>query len=99
MTAKVEIIAMHRHKSSGFQLVQVAAAAALLAGCAHHPPPKQFSATAPYSKTFTGSGDTVCWSVKRALLSQGYMLDRPNDGGVLTGPEARARTPKLKAST
>lgn len=44
-----------------------------------------FTSTAPFSKTISGSGDTVCWSVKRALLSQGYMLDRPSDSGVLTG--------------
>lgn len=43
------------------------------------------NAQAPFSKTFSGSGDTVCWSVKRALLSQGYMLDRPSESGVLTG--------------
>ena len=44
-----------------------------------------FTSTAPFSKTISGSGDTVCWSVKRAMLSQGYMLDRPTDSGVLTG--------------
>jgi hypothetical protein len=46
---------------------------------------QQFSSVAPFSKTIAGSGDAVCWSVKRALLSQGYMLDRPSDSGVLTG--------------
>jgi hypothetical protein len=44
-----------------------------------------FTSTAPFSRTISGSGDAVCWSVKRALLSQGYMLDRPTDSGVLTG--------------
>ncbi|MGH8150233.1 MAG: DUF2242 domain-containing protein [Steroidobacteraceae bacterium] len=44
------------------------------------------SESAPFSKTLTGSGDIVCWSVKRALLSQGYMLDNPEDSStVLTG--------------
>jgi hypothetical protein len=81
------------YKSTGTEFMSVAAAA-LLAGCAHHPPPQQFTATAPYSRTFTGSGDAVCWSVKRALLSQGYMLDRPNDAGVLTG--SRDEQPKAK---
>ena len=76
----------------------MAAAAALLAGCVNHPPPKQFSAAAPFSKTFSGSGDTVCWSVKRALLSQGYMLDRA-DAGVLTGSRDEQPKPKLNVTT
>ena len=90
---------MHCHKSTRIGLViSLAAAVALQAGCAHHPPP-EFSAAAPFSRTFTGSGDTVCWSVKRALLSQGYMLDRPNDSGVLTGSKDEQPTPKLNVST
>ena len=32
-----------------------------------------------FNKTIQGSGDVVCWSVKRAFLNQGYMLDRSND--------------------
>lgn len=44
-----------------------------------------FTGTAPFSKTVVGSGDAVCWSVKRALLGQGYMLDRSGEAGVLTG--------------
>jgi hypothetical protein len=44
-----------------------------------------FVGTAPFSKTVVGSGDAVCWSVKRALLGQGYMLDRTSEPGVLTG--------------
>jgi hypothetical protein len=57
-------------------------------GCASSKSAKNtgpFTAAAPFSRTMTGSGDSVCWSVKRALLSQGYMLDRPTDAGVLTG--------------
>jgi hypothetical protein len=57
-------------------------------GCAsgrHDVAQGPFTSTAPFSKTVSGSGDAVCWSVKRALLSQGYMLDRPTDAGVLTG--------------
>lgn len=95
--AKVEIIAMHFHKSSGAQAAITAVV--LLVGCAHHPATRQFSAAAPFSKTFTGSGDTVCWSVKRALLSQGYMLDRPNDTGVLTGTRDEQPKPKLNITT
>ena len=62
--------------------------AVVAVGCAsrkHDVARQSFSAAAPFSKTIAGSGDTVCWSVKRALLSQGYMLDRPSDSGVLTG--------------
>ena len=91
---------MRSRKSTGLECVCAAAAAvALVAGCAHHPPPRQFSADAPYSRNFTGSGDEVCWSVKRALLSQGYMLDRPNDGGVLTGSRDEQPKPKLNVTT
>ena len=59
---------------------------------------RQHQLAAPFSKTFTGSGDTVCWSVKRALLSQGYMLDRSNDNGVLTGTRDFQPNPKLNVS-
>lgn len=90
---------MHCHESTGSACAAAAMAAALSVGCAHHPPPQQFSAAAPFSKTFTGSGDTVCWSVKRALLSQGYMLDRPNDAGVLTGSRDEQPKPKLNVTT
>jgi hypothetical protein len=90
---------MHCHKSTRFGLLgSLAAAVALQTGCAHHPP-QEFTAAAPFSRTFTGSGDTVCWSVKRALLSQGYMLDRPNEGGVLTGSKDDQPTPKLNVTT
>jgi len=88
---------MDSHTSSGTRTA--VAAAALLAGCAHHPPPQQFTAAAPYSKTFNGSGDAVCWSVKRALLSQGYMLDHANEGGVLTGSRDEQPKPKLNVTT
>jgi Uncharacterized protein conserved in bacteria (DUF2242) len=90
---------MQSHNATRVAMVSsLAAAIALQAGCAHHPPP-QFTAAAPFSKTFTGSGDAVCWSVKRALLSQGYMLDRPNDAGVLTGSKDEQPNPKLNVST
>src|SRR5579863_5941467 len=87
---------MDNRKWTAAECAFAAAAVALLAGCAsHRPPPQQFTANAPFSRTFTGSGDTVCWSVKRALLSQGYMLDRPNDAGVMTGSRDEQPKPKL----
>ena len=87
---------MRSHKFE--KMPVVATAIVLLTGCAHHPPPQQFTAAAPFSRTFTGSGDAVCWSVKRALLSQGYMLDRPNDAGVLTGSRDEQPNPKLNVT-
>lgn len=74
---------------------------AVAAGCAsrkHDVARDGFSAAAPFSKTLAGSGDTVCWSVKRALLSQGYMLDRPSDSGVLTGTRDYQPNPKLNVT-
>ncbi len=59
---------------------------------------ESISAQAPFSRTFPGSGDAVCWSVKRALLSQGYMLDRPGESGVLTGTREYQPDPKLNVS-
>jgi hypothetical protein len=92
---------MHNHNFTGREFLGVALlATTLMAGCAHHrPPPPQFASDAPYSRTFSGSGDSVCWSVKRALLSQGYMLDRPNDAGVLTGSRDAQPQPKLNVTT
>jgi len=74
----------------------------VLAGCAsgkHKADPGPFTAAAPYSKTISGSGDAVCWSVKRALLSQGYMLERATDSGVLTGTIDTQPKPKLNVTT
>jgi len=75
--------------------------ALIVAGCATPKPDlaqASISVQAPFSQTFQGSGDAVCWSVKRALLSQGYMLDRPNDTGVLTGTRDFQPEPKLNVS-
>jgi hypothetical protein len=90
---------MFRPSSRVAEVTYTAAAAIGLAtGCAHHRPPQEFSANAPFSKTFSGSGDAICWSVKRALLSQGYMLERPNDTGVLTGARDEQPNPKLNVT-
>lgn len=81
-------------------LATVASLAMLAAGCAtkHDLARDSFSSAAPFSKTIAGSGDTVCWSVKRAMLSQGYMLDRPAEAGVLTGTRDFQPKPKLNVT-
>jgi hypothetical protein len=81
--------------------VPLLTAAAIVVGCAsgrHDAARDTFSAAAPFSKTVAGSGDAVCWSVKRALLSQGYMVDRPNDSSVLTGVRDYQPEPKLNVT-
>ncbi len=85
--------ALGRHTA----LVTLGSIAVLVAGCAtkHDLARDSFSAAAPFSRTITGSGDSVCWSVKRAMLSQGYMLDRPAEAGVLTGTRDFQPKPKL----
>jgi hypothetical protein len=89
-----------RHMQEVVSVISVAAALLCVGGCAsRHRPPQQFSANAPFSRTFAGTGDNVCWSVKRALLSQGYMLDRGNEGGVLTGSRDDQPQPKLNVTT
>lgn len=69
------------------RLVGLLSVAAAVIGCAskHDITRGPFTASAPFSKTIAGPADTVCWSVKRALLSQGYMLERSSEPGVLTG--------------
>lgn len=53
-------------------------AVALLAGCGGGSAVKKepFRADTPFSARISGTGESVCWSVKRAVLTQGYMLDR-----------------------
>ena len=89
------------YTTSRSRLPLVVAAAVVAAGCASHKveiAQESISTQAPFSRTFQGSGDSVCWGVKRALLSQGYMLDRPNDSGVLTGTRDFQPDPKLNVS-
>jgi hypothetical protein len=79
----------------------VLALAVVAGGCASHRHDVSrgnFTAHEPFSKTITGSADTVCWSVKRALLSQGYMLERPAESGVLTGTKDFQPEPKLNVT-
>ena len=77
--------------------------AALLAGCASSAKRDAvargpFTGAAPFSKAMVGSGDAVCWSVKRALLGQGYMLDRSSESGVLTGARDYQPTDKINVT-
>ncbi|HEY6620932.1 MAG TPA: DUF2242 domain-containing protein [Steroidobacteraceae bacterium] len=67
------------------RLVLFTIATAVMGCASKHDTRGPFVTSAPFSKTIPGSGDTVCWSVKRALLGQGYMLDRSSESGVLTG--------------
>ena len=68
------------------RLAPLLGVALAITGCAtKHDTRGPFAGSAPFSKTISGSGDAVCWSVKRALLGQGYMLERSSEPGVLTG--------------
>ena len=78
----------HSMRGMGIGGVVVVAATLAAAGCAsnrHEVAQGPFTAAAPFSKTIAGPGEAVCWSVKRAILSQGYMLERGGEQGVLTG--------------
>ena len=76
--------------SSGWHgLMSVFAAAFLLGGCAstkdiHRK--EAFDATTPFSAKVNHPSKIACWSVKRAFLAQGYMLDRATaESATLTG--------------
>jgi hypothetical protein len=79
----------------------ILSATVAISACASHKHDvvqESISPQQPYSRTFSGNGDAVCWSVKRAMLSQGYMLDRPTDAGVLTGTRDFQPQPKLNVT-
>jgi hypothetical protein len=81
------------------RLALLLAIAAAGAGCASkHDTRGPFVETAPFSKTISGSGDSVCWSIKRALLGQGYMLERSSEAGVLTGTKDYQPEEKLNVT-
>jgi hypothetical protein len=92
------------HKSqliTGARRCAAVMAALVVGACASHRHDVArgtFSDKAPFSKTLAGPADTVCWSVKRALLSQGYMLERPSESGVLTGTKDYQPEPKLNVT-
>jgi len=46
---------------------------------------EEFRADTPYSQRVRGPGENVCWAVKRAFLTQGYMLERGADALVMSG--------------
>jgi len=46
-----------------------------------------FKSDTPFSAKVKGSGEVICWSVKRAFLTQGYMLERSSDTIIMTGTE------------
>jgi hypothetical protein len=82
------------NKSSCLKLMRVGcvpllAAAAVHAGAAPPPPSGRLDFNAAnagaFSKVLQGDGEVVCWSAKRAILSQGYMLDKYSEGAVVTG--------------
>ena len=60
---------------------------AVVSGCGSHPvyQDEKFAEKTPYSRKVDGSGESVCWSVKRAFLTQGYMLERSSDPVIVTG--------------
>jgi hypothetical protein len=84
--------------SSSLSLLVMVAAVSGCASRKHDIARDSISASAPFSRTFAGSADAVCWSVKRALLSQGYMLDRAGESGVMTGTRDFQPQPKLNVA-
>jgi len=71
---------------STWMLLHLFAAAIALSGCGKREMYREeFRADTPFSARVKGSGDVVCWSVKRAFLTQGYMLERGSDTLIMTG--------------
>jgi hypothetical protein len=67
-------------------LTLITIAATMMAGCSSAAPKQAyFRPDTPFSKVVQGSGNSVCWSVKRAFLTQGYMLDRSGDSAIMSG--------------
>ena len=72
---------------TAFRYFNWMAVAIAIAGCASKPAYREetFESRTPFSKVVRGSGEVVCWSVKRAFLTQGYMLERTSDPVIVTG--------------
>jgi len=79
-------VANRQFRPSPFIWAASLAGAVLMAGCSSAPTQHAYFRTdTPFSKVVQGSGDSVCWSVKRAFLTQGYMLDRGGDSAIMSG--------------
>ena len=68
--------------SSRLSISPLLAVVVVVAGCITTPGivrEESFQANTLFNKRIQGSGEVVCWSVKRAFLNQGYMLDRSTD--------------------
>lgn len=66
----------------------ITASIVVLSGCATHRQyyrQESFQPATPFKKTITGSSKAVCWSVKEAFLSQGYMLRDSEDTAIMMG--------------
>jgi hypothetical protein len=48
-------------------------------------PDESFSTATPFSHRIPVSGEAACWAVKRAFLSQGYMIDAGSGSLILLG--------------
>ncbi len=67
--------------------IELLVVAATLAACGgrHVQHEETFQANTPFSARLPGNGDVVCWSVKKALLNEGYMLEHGGESVVLSG--------------
>ena len=74
---------------SSFRLIHLLAAAVVLAGCGTTKEVHRNEAFEPktaFSAKVNRPSNIVCWSMKRAFLAQGYMLDRSTaESATLTG--------------
>ncbi len=81
------MIAMRSASSTGRLCVGAAVLAYVIAGCGGKETIKEetFQPNTPFSARLSGPGDAVCWSVKRAFLNEGYMLEHAGDSVIMTG--------------
>src|SRR5262249_32220132 len=58
-----------------------------------------FRPDTPYAAKVVGRGEDVCWSVKRAFLTQGYMIDRGgSDTLIMSGTKGGQTDDETKVS-
>lgn len=67
--------------------IELLIVATALAACGgrHIQHEETFQPNTPFSARLAGNGDVVCWSVKKALLNEGYMLEHGGESVVLSG--------------